>query len=304
MTNPLWGIDLGGTKIEGVVLESAEKPTIIKRLRLPTESDKGYEHIIGQINRLVSMLHEQTGLQPQQIGIGTPGTLDPITQTLKNSNTICLNHMPFKKDIEQALQIPVRLANDANCFALAEARMGAVQEVMPQAEVVFGVIMGTGTGGGLVVNGKVINGRQGIGGEWGHNFLDSSGGPCYCGKVGCVERLISGPALEKYYHSISSQNLRLPEIVQRYHSQEDKHASSTINRLIHMFGLAISVVINIIDPDVIVLGGGVGNIDLLYTKGVEEVKKYVFNNRLDTIFLKPKLGDSAGVFGAAMLVSS
>jgi fructokinase len=303
MTKPLWGIDLGGTKIEGVVLKRGAKPEVLARLRIPTESAKGYQHIISQIKKVIGMLSEQTGLQPEMLGICTPGTLDPITQTLKNSNTLCLNGMPFNRDVEQVLQVPIRMANDANCFALAEAKMGVVQEILPEAEVVFGVILGTGVGGGVVIRGKVINGRQGIGGEWGHNVLDVSGGPCYCGKIGCVENVISGPALEKYYQSISGKNLRLPEIVKNHHLGIDEQASATIQRLIQNFGKAISIVINILDPDVIVLGGGVGNIDLLYSAGVEEVKKYVFNNRLDTIFAKPSLGDSAGVFGAAMLVS-
>jgi predicted NBD/HSP70 family sugar kinase len=209
--------------------------------------------------------------------------------------------MPLQLDLEQALQLPVTIANDANCFALAETSMGIVKDNFPDAKVVFGVIMGTGVGGGIVMNGQIIGGRQGIGGEWGHNFLDSSGGKCYCGKTGCVETVISGPSLERYYHGISGDRIRLPEIVKQYKEQSNPHAEETIARLLENFGLALSVVINILDPDVIVLGGGVGNIDLLYTEGVKEVEKKVFNHRLDTIFLKPKLGDSAGVFGAAML---
>jgi predicted NBD/HSP70 family sugar kinase len=161
--------------------------------------------------------------------------------------------------------------------------------------------MGTGVGGGVVINGQILAGRQGIGGEWGHNFLDETGGKCYCGKVGCVERVISGSALERYYHTISGERLRLPEIVKQYKEQTNPHAEETVQRLIENFGLALSVVINILDPDVVVLGGGVGNIDLLYNEGIREVEKQVFNNRLDTVFLKPQLGDSAGVFGAAML---
>jgi predicted NBD/HSP70 family sugar kinase len=163
--------------------------------------------------------------------------------------------------------------------------------------------MGTGVGGGLVVNGQVLGGRQGISGEWGHIFLDASGGQCYCGKIGCVETVLSGPALQRYYHSLTGEKLRLPEIVKRYQSQTDEAAQKTIQRLVEMFGRGISVIINVIDPDAIVLGGGLGNIDLLYTAGVEAAKKHVFNNRLDTVFLKPSLGDSAGVFGAAMLVA-
>jgi predicted NBD/HSP70 family sugar kinase len=247
-------------------------------------------------------LQAETGFSPEAVGVGTPGTLDPDSQTLKNSNTLCLNGMPFRRDLEARLDIPVKVANDANCFALAEARLGAAKAHVPGAEVVFGVIMGTGVGGGLVVHNKVINGRQGNGGEWGHNFLHESGGPCYCGKVGCVEMVLAGPALERYYAIQSGVALKLPEIVERYQQGGDPHAKATIRRMINFFGQAISVVINIVDPDAIVIGGGVGNIDLLYTEGVEVVKKHVFNDRLDTVFLKPLLGDSAGVFGAAMLV--
>jgi predicted NBD/HSP70 family sugar kinase len=165
---------------------------------------------------------------------------------------------------------------------------------------VFGVIMGTGVGGGLVVDGKVINGLQGIGGEWGHNYLDESGGPCYCGKSGCVEKVLAGPALERYYQSVSGTSKNLKEVYDLYLAG-DKAAQQTMQRMTHFFGVALSVVVNIVDPDVIVIGGGVGNIDLIYSEGVESLKKYVFNNRLDTPVLKPKLGDSAGVFGAAFL---
>lgn len=298
---PIWGIDLGGTKIEGVVLEDAENLNVLKRMRLPTEQQKGYTHILRQIYKLVETMIAEVGIRPSKIGIGTPGTLDPKTQTLKNSNTVCLNGMPFKKDLESLLKMPIVMANDANCFALAEAKMGAAHEVMPNAEVVWGIIMGTGVGSGVVVNGKVITGRHGIGGEWGHNFLDESGGDCYCGRVGCVEKVISGPSLSAYYNNLTGKDLKLPEIVDRFYEDHDEIAEMTMNRLVHFFGKAVGPVINIIDPDVIVLGGGLGHIDLLYSEGVEEVKKYIFNNSLETLFLKPKLGDSAGVFGAALL---
>lgn len=301
MEKALWGIDLGGTKIEGVILQSKANPQVISRMRIPTEAGNGYNHIIGQIQKLIAMLSEDSGLVPHQIGFGTPGTLDPITQKIKNSNTVCLNGMAFKQDLENVLQVPVILANDANCFALAETHMGIVKEAFPEAQVVFGVILGTGVGGGIVISGQIVGGRQGIGGEWGHNYLDESGGKCYCGKTGCVETVIAGSSLERYYHAISNNRIRLPEIVKRYKDQNDTFAEETIQRLLEKFGQAISVVINILDPDVVVLGGGVGNIDLLYIEGVKEVRKNVFNNRLDTIFLRPKLGDSAGVFGAAML---
>jgi predicted NBD/HSP70 family sugar kinase len=220
---------------------------------------------------------------------------------MKNANTTALNGRPFHIDLEQKLGYPVRLANDANCFAVAEALMGAVPDALPKAEVVFGVIMGTGVGGGWVVRGKVLNGRQGIAGEWGHNFLDESGGPCYCGRTGCVETVFSGPALERFYEKNAGQRLKLRDIVARAEAGTDPIAEQTMQRLIHFFGKAMAVVINIMDPDAVVIGGGVGNIDRIYTDGVAEVQKYLFNPRIDTVFLKPKLGDSAGVFGAALL---
>lgn len=298
---PIWGFDLGGTKIEGAILESRQNPRVLYRMRVPTEAQKGYDHIIGQVRTLVDMLSEESGMRPESLGLGHPGTLDPITGVIKNANTTALNGRPFHEDLKNTLGIPVKLANDANCFAVAEALMGAAPDALPNAEVVFGVIMGTGVGGGVVVRGKVINGRQGIGGEWGHNFLDEIGGPCYCGRTGCVETVISGPALERFYEKESGKHLTLKEIVALSLTGADPIATATMDHLIHYFGKAIAVVINILDPDVIVIGGGVGNIDRLYTDGVQEALKYLFNPRIDTIFLKPKLGDSAGVFGAALL---
>ncbi len=296
----LWGLDLGGTKIEGAILNVDDNFRPIKRLRVPTEADKGYDHILGQIEKVVNMLASETGLRPSKIGIAHPGTLDPMTNTIKNANTTALNGRPFRDDLEKLLGTKVNLANDANCFAVAETIAGVVPDVLPTAEVVFGVIMGTGVGGGVVVNRKVINGRMGIGGEWGHNFLDESGGKCYCGQIGCVETIISGPATEKYYQKMTGEPLKLKEIVARAETGEAA-AVATLDRLMHFFGKAIAVIINILDPDVIVIGGGVGNIDRLYTDGVAEAKKWIFNPRLDTIFVKPKLGDSAGVFGAGLL---
>lgn len=298
---PVWGLDLGGTKMEGVILKSRSNPEVLHRMRIPTEAHKGYEHIIDQIAKLIGMLSAESGLTPLHLGIGHPGTLDPQTGFIKNANTTALNGKPFNTDLEKRLGFPVRLANDANSFAVAEALLGRVPHVLPNAEVVFGVILGTGVGGGWVVHGKVINGRQGIAGEWGHNFLDESGGLCYCGRSGCVETVISGPALEKYYESLTLRHLPLRDIADKAAAGEDEAAVQTMDRLIHFFGKAIAIVINIMDPDAIVLGGGVGNIDRLYTDGVAEAQKYLFNPRIDTVFLKPELGDSAGVFGAALL---
>jgi fructokinase len=304
MNQPLWGIDLGGTKIEGVILPSINNPQPIIRTRVDTEAHKGYDHIIQQIKKLVDEMQAQSGLTPRAIGFGTPGVLDPILQTMKNCNSTSLNGQPLKKDIENILQLPAVLANDANCFALAETHWGVVKEKAPHAKMVFGIIMGTGVGGGIVIDGKVWSGCHGIGGEWGHNFLDESGGQCYCGKVGCVETIISGPALEKYYSSLNGKKLRLKEIVANYRQGIDEDAAKTIHRLSHFFGKGISVITNLLDPDVFIVGGGVGNIDVIYTEGSQSLKKFIFNNRVDVPILKPSLGDSAGVFGAAALVVS
>jgi fructokinase len=301
MNELLWGIDLGGTKIEGVILQPEQISKPIVRTRVDTEGSKGYDHIVNQIVKLVDMMKEQSGLQPAKIGFGTPGVLDPILQTMKNCNSTALNGMPLKKDLEQKLNIPVELANDANCFALAETRWGIVKEKCPDAKLVFGIIMGTGVGGGLVINDHVWNGKHGIAGEWGHNFLDESGGQCYCGKIGCVETVISGPATERYYEKLTGEKIKLREISKRF-NEGNVAAKQTIERLCDSFGKAVSVLVDILDPDVIVIGGGVGNIDALYTDGVEALKKYIFNNRVDVPILKPILGDSAGVFGAAALV--
>lgn len=298
MATTYWGIDLGGTKIEGVVMDAAGQ--VLSRRRVGTEQEHGYEHILNQIKLLVDILAEEVGHKPTQLGIGTPGAIDPPTGLLKNSNTLVLNGKPVKEDLVALLGIPVMMANDANCFALAETRMGCVHDVLPKARLVFGIIMGTGVGGGLVIDGQVWDGQHGIGGEWGHSFLDESGGPCYCGKVGCVETIISGPALERYYSSLSGEKRKLTDIISR--REQDPHAAATVERLLHFFGKGVANLINILDPEAIVLGGGLGNIDLLYTEGADRVRHFVFNPRLDTPLLRPKLGDSAGVFGAAMLV--
>ncbi|MCY7349477.1 MAG: ROK family protein [Cytophagaceae bacterium] len=300
--NFLWGIDLGGTKIECVVLNADNLQDVKLRRRLPTEAEQGYEHILSQIVKLVGQVADELGERPRAIGFATPGVLDPKTQTMKNCNTVVMNDRPMQHDLEERLGVPCRLANDANCFALAETLAGAVPKVKPDAKVVFGVIMGTGVGGGVVVNGEVIGGRQGIGGEWGHIFLHPTEERCYCGKKGCVEQNISGPALQRFYEGRSGERRTMPEILQRHKDGTDPAATETIERLLTLFGRGLSTVINILDPDVIVLGGGVSNVDLLYTEGVERLKKYIFNPRPDILVVPNVLGDSAGVFGAALLV--
>lgn len=295
----LWGFDLGGTKIEGAVLD--RDYNVLIRKRVPTGAEKGYENVLNQVQSLLEELIDEIGVSPSQIGMGTPGSIDPQTGLLKNCNSQAINGRPFLKDLQQKLGLTIKMANDANCFALAEAKMGAVPDKYPDAEVVFGVIMGTGVGGGIVVNGKVLNGRQGIGGEWGHTFLSEDAGLCYCGDTGCTERLIAGPHLERYYEEISGIKKSLKDIYPLYENKSDPYAVKTIERLIHYFGLGLSNIVNVLDPDVIVLGGGVSNLEVLYHEGIESVKKHVFNTSFDTPILKPKLGDSAGVFGAALL---
>ncbi len=298
----LWGIDLGGTKIECAVIEwDGENLAILARERISTEREKGYEHILNQIHKLIKGISKNLKLKPQIIGIATPGVLVPDTQLMKNSNTLCLNDQPLKRDLENLLDLKIRMANDANCFALAETILGAGKYIKP--ELCFGVIMGTGVGGGLVVNGKIINGIHGIGGEWGHNILEEEGYDCYCGKSGCVEQVLSGTALEQYYHEISGENKSMKEIVKDYRLGGNEMANQTMERLFEYFGRAISTIINVMDPQLIVLGGGVGNIDEIYEIGYERIRKYIFNSGIvHTPIVKPLLGDSAGVFGAALLV--
>ncbi len=300
MAKHLWGIDLGGTKIEGIIL-NADDYSVVHRHRIPTEAAGGYEHMVSRVGVLVEELQQATGLTPTRIGLGTPGTVDPPTGLHKNSNTTIINGRPFVADVAKRLGLEVPTANDANCFAVAEARLGSVREQVPQAKLIFGIIMGTGVGGGLVIDGKPWNGPQGIGGEWGHSFLDHSGGPCYCGKTGCVERILSGPSLQHYYHEHSGTELPLQTILKRHAAGTDEIADDTVERLLHYFGKGLANLINILDPDAIILGGGLGNIDLLYTEGVRRIEDFIFNPRVETPILRPKLGDSAGVFGAAFL---
>lgn len=247
--NHLWGVDLGGTKIEGVVIDK-DTNEIIARERVPTEASEGYPHIISQISKLISKLSEVTGLSPSAIGFSTPGTLDPGTQTMKNCNATAINGQYLKKDLEELFSVRIELANDANCFALAEATMGAAKGL--DAPVVFGVILGTGVGGGVVVNGKVIGGKHGIGGEWGHNTFVENGEECYCGRKGCNEKYFAGPALEKYYEGISGEKLPLKEIYKRHQKKEDTFATQTIDYLTGSFAKALGYIINVLDPDVVV----------------------------------------------------
>ena len=295
----LLGIDLGGTKIEGIVLKSKENPEEVIRHRVDTQEEKGYSQVISNIKSLVDSIENRINHKFNKLGIGTPGTIDPETGLLKNSNSQCLNGMPIQKDLSKTLGKTILIQNDANCFALAETLLGSVKDQYPNAKNVFGIIIGTGVGGGVIIDGKTLYGSQGIGGEWGHTIVTDNGDKCYCGKRGCVETVISGRALQIYYNKISGKKLKFEEIYAIKNSDSD--AKKTLERLIKYFGKGLSNVVNIIDPEVIVLGGGLSNIDELYTEGYNELKKYVFNPTFKTPLLKPKLGDSAGVYGAALL---
>jgi fructokinase len=288
------GIDLGGTKTEGLVINEAGK--MLYGERRPTPQDRGYRAILKNIHALVLELEEKAG-ESCRVGIGTPGAISTRTGCLKNSNTVCLNGKPVKDDLEKILARPIRLANDANCFALSEALDGAGQG----AGVVFGVILGTGVGGGIVINGQLIEGLQHIAGEWGHNVLETDGPPCYCGKHGCIETLLSGPGLaHDYALDGGDPSLDAKQIV-THAAQGDARAEAAIQRYFDRFGRALSTVINILDPDVVVLGGGMSNIARLCTDGRERVARYVFNDELRTRILPHVHGDSSGVRGAAQL---
>jgi len=294
----LWGIDLGGTKIEAVIVDSDDAADPVVRQRIATESDRGYEHIVGQTGRLIERLEAASNTaRPAVIGCGTPGALEPATGTMKNCNTVALNGRRLGADLAATLGAEVRIANDANCFALAEATLGAARG----RPVVMGLILGTGVGGGIVAHGRVLEGLHGIAGEWGHNPMRDEDTPCYCGRRGCVETVLAGPALERFHRARTGTTLALPEIVARARDGEPA-ALGTINRLRDKLGEALAAVINILDPHAVVIGGGVGNLDALYHPETRKaVERHLFNPELRTELLRPSLGDSAGVFGAALL---
>ncbi len=288
------GIDLGGTKTEGIVLD--DEGQVLLRQRRPTPQSEGYPAILDTICSLVLELERETG-QPCRVGIGTPGSLSAATGLLKNSNTVCLNGKPIDRDLAARLGRPVRIANDANCFALSEALDGAGSG----SRVVFGVILGTGVGGGIVIERRLHQGAQHIAGEWGHNVLDRDGPVCYCGKQGCVEAMISGPRLREQYRARGGETeLDVPAIVARA-EQGEPSAARVVQDFLQRFGQALAMVLNILDPDVVVLGGGLSQIGRLYTEGREQARRCVFNDELQTPIVPNVWGASSGVRGAALL---
>ena len=291
------GIDLGGTKIEALLLDTTGQALWRKRVATPQGQ---YQATLESLQALV-LEAEQVAGQACSVGIGTPGAISPATGLMKNSNSTVLNGKPFKVDLEQLLQRPLAMANDANCFALSEATDGAAAG----ASVVFGVIVGTGTGAGVVVNGNVLLGANAIAGEWGHNPLPCStptelaGKPCYCGKQGCIETWLSGPSFEAQYTALSGEVLKAQQIVAL--AAQQAMAEQVVQAYSRRLAKSLAHVINILDPDVIVLGGGLSNIQRLYTDVPKLWGEYVFSDHVSTRLVPPHYGDASGVRGAAWL---
>ncbi|MFC1451877.1 ROK family protein [Verrucomicrobiota bacterium] len=288
------GIDMGGTKIEGIVLEEDGAERF--RKRIPTEQEKGYDGILDNVAGLYRVLTDSVDGAPHTFGIGTPGALSVRTGLLKNSNTVCLNGMPVKENLEQRMGRQIAIQNDANCFAMAEAIYGAGKG----RDVVFGVIMGTGCGGGIVRGGQAVTGLQSIAGEWGHMSIDPHGPICYCGTPGCVETFISGGGLEKRYEERFGVKKRFKDLVPDFDAGKPE-VVDFMQEFFRRFGRAMANLINILDPDIVVLGGGVSNFEAIYTHGVREVERRVFSDTLETPIVKHRIGDSAGVIGAALI---
>jgi fructokinase len=288
-----FGIDLGGTKTEGIILDPSG--AVRFRERIATHAST-YDGVLDGVHELYRAMRRAVGEAPHTLGIGTPGAVSKRTGLLKNSNTVCLNGRPVPRDLRARLERDFVLENDANCFALAEALHGAARA----KRVVFGVIMGTGCGGGFVIDGMVHTGLQAIAGEWGHMAIDPNGPPCYCGQRGCVETFISGSGLERRYFERTGAKRSVPEIVSAYRAGE-AGAIAAMNAFFACFGRALANVIAVMDPDIVVLGGGLSNIDELYTHGVAETARRVFSDALETPIVRHALGDSAGVVGAALV---
>ena len=292
------GIDLGGTKIEGIALD--DDGVEVARHRVPTPAGS-YAQTVAAIVAVVDHLERATG-QRGSVGIGTPGAISPATGLIKNANSTQLNGRPLDRDLEQALGRPVRLENDANCFAVSEATDGAAAG----AGIVFGVILGTGCGGGIVIDGKVLTGANAIAGEWGHNPLPAPrdgepfGQRCYCGRIGCIETFISGTGLGWDHARVTGQQLSAAQIVAGA-EQGDAACQASLERYSDRLARSLGVVINVIDPDAIVLGGGMSNCRQLYQRVPQIWAPYIFSDAIATRLLPPRFGDSSGVRGAAWL---
>jgi fructokinase len=288
------GIDLGGTKIEGIAL--AADGAEVFRKRIDTEREHGHAHILNRVKTLYDELAGHIHNAPHTFGIGTPGAISRQTGLLKNSNTVCLNGQPIKAELERLLGRKIEIQNDANCFAMAEALHGAGVG----KNLVFGIIMGTGCGGGIVYKGEVFTGPQSIAGEWGHTSIDPNGPLCYCGQRGCVETYISGGGAEARYAEKYGERKSFAEIEAAFRAGEPR-AMEFMKFYFQKFGRSLANLINILDPDIVVIGGGVSKMKSLYVEGVAEVARQVFSDSLETPVVQNKLGDSAGVIGAALV---
>jgi fructokinase len=290
------GIDLGGTKIEGIALRGSDE---VARMRVGTPRDD-YRGTVDAVAGLVAALEQRAGSHAS-VGVGIPGTISAATGLVKNANSVWLIGRPLRADLEQRLNRTVRMANDANCFAVSEAADGAAAG----AEVVFGVIVGTGTGAGIVVRGEVVAGPNGIAGEWGHNPLpwptdtERPGPLCYCGRHGCIETFLSGPGLQADYERDTGRRRPPAEIVAA--ARDDQAAGTVLARYAERMARALASVINVLDPDVIVLGGGMSNIASLYDDVPRLWRPFVFSDTVLTRLARAKHGDASGVRGAAWL---
>jgi fructokinase len=295
------GIDLGGTKIEAIALDDrAGGARMLLRHRVPTPAGD-YEAILNAVAGLVELAERETG-RGGTVGIATPGAISPTTGLLKNSNSTVLNGKALDRDLASRLRRPIRMENDANCFALSEAVDGAAG----QARVVFGVILGTGVGGGIVIDSQVHVGRNRVGGEWGHNPLpwpraeELPGPNCYCGKRGCIETFLSGPALARDY-GIRTRRRSTAEEVAQAAAAGDRAAAECLDHYRDRLARSLASVVNLLDPDVIVLGGGVSNLNCLYGALPSLLKTYTFSADAGTPVVPAMYGDSSGVRGAAWL---
>jgi fructokinase len=294
------GVDLGGTKIEVVALDA--QGVIVRRKRIATPQGD-YRQSVQAIAGLVVALEDELGISGT-VGIGVPGSISPTTGLIRNANSTCLNGKPLKQDVEQLLKRPVAVSNDANCFALSESTDGAAAG----ASSVFAVIIGTGTGSGMVINGRVINGANGIAGEWGHNPLpwpssaENPGPDCWCGLQGCIETWLSGPGMTRDHQESTGLEMGADLIVAAS-KDGNQQAEETLQRYEHRLARALAQIINVLDPEVIVLGGGMSNIKRFYTTVPAIWSSYIFSDGINTQLVPPIYGDSSGVRGAAWLGS-
>ncbi|RXZ44544.1 ROK family protein [Crenobacter cavernae] len=294
-----FGIDVGGTKIELIALDGAGRAVLRRRVATP-QGD--YAATLAAIKALVGAAEAELGVTAT-LGFGTPGALSTVTSRIKNANSTCLNEQPLKDDLEALLAREVRIANDANCFALSEAADGAAAG----ASIVFGVILGTGVGGGLVVDGRLIEGANRVAGEWGHNPLplpeaaDLPLPACYCGRAGCIETYLSGPGMAADHARLNGVELTAAELVRLAEGGDGACAQATLERYERRLARSLATVINLIDPDVIVLGGGLSNVARLYDNVPRLWSEGVFSDAVATKLVPPAHGDSSGVRGAAWL---